>query len=412
MMGGVPLSYNMGDHSQLPPVMDIACFLPLGSNDTSPVRLMGVKLYQTHKKKIYLLNQPVRQKVGEFNDSLKHLRSGVDVIDDLQLWASRRVHLLPNDERNLFAITNNETIEATGYNNVRDSINVRYISTFKNIRVVKSINVGCHAIGEFDDLKKGMLKKLPRRGFYAKDMMIKLTSNICTALNLTNNTRGIIKDILYRDTDGSYKGYVKNTTLDNIILMIHIPSWKGVQINANMKLNYQDNWIPIAAITLSCDKFCCKRTMLPVTVAKADSCYCLQGLTAGDKQMIKRVLLHWSVAQEGLWPNLFYVGASRAEEKHNFALENDISGSDLMKIGNYPSVLKQQNELADLATKAMEFRLEINATKIAFKHEIQWFIDTIRDRLQLIPETENLRKEITIHCLEQWQKSLDDVIYD
>jgi hypothetical protein len=330
----------------------------------------------------------------------------------LLLWSSRRVNFLPVDEKKLFAITDNETIEATGYNSVRDSINVKYISSFQNIRVVKSINVGCHAIGECDDLKKGMIKKLPRKGYYGKDMMVKLTSNICTALNLTNNARGIIKDILYRDTDGGYKGYVKNAPIENIILMIHIPSWGGKQINEQMKINNQENWIPISAITLGCKKFCCKRTMLPVTVAKADSCYCLQGLTAGDKQIIKRVLLHWSVSAEGLWPNLFYVGASRAEEKHNFALANDISESDLVKIGTYPSVKKQQDELADLAAKAMVFRLEINATKSAFKIEIQWFIDKIQERLLLIPDTEILRKEITIRCLEQWQKSLDDVILD
>jgi hypothetical protein len=49
----------------------------------------------------------------------------------------------------------------------------------------------------------------------------------------------------------------------------------------------------------------------------------------------------------------------------------------------------------------MVFRLEINATKLAFKIEIQWVIDKIKNKLLLIPETENLRKDITIRCLEQ-----------
>jgi hypothetical protein len=65
--------------------------------------------------------------------------------------------------------------------------------------------------------------------------------------------------------------------------------------------------------------------MLPLTVAKADSCYCLQGLTVGDKQIIKRISIHWTVLQEGFWPNLLYIGSSRAEEKYDLALENDIS---------------------------------------------------------------------------------------
>jgi hypothetical protein len=50
-----------------------------------------------------------------------------------------------------------------------------------------------------------------------------------------------------------------------------------------------------------------------------------------------------------------------------------------LKIGTYPLVKKQQDKLADLAAKAMVFRLEINATKSAFKIEIQWVIDKIKD---------------------------------
>jgi hypothetical protein len=83
-----------------------------------------------------------------------------------------------------------------------------------------------------------------------------------------------------------------------------------------------------------------------------------------------------------------------------------------VKIGTYPSVKKQQDELADLAAKAMVFRIEINATKSAFKFEIQWVIDKIKERLLLLPQTENLRKDTTLLCLDQWQKSLDDVIFN
>ena len=67
--------------------------------------------------------------------------------------------------------------------------------------------------------------------------------------------------------------------------------------------------------------------MFPVTVAKADSVYCLQGLTAGDRKEIKRILLHWTSKGEALWPNIFYVGASRAEELHNFSLAGDITAA-------------------------------------------------------------------------------------
>jgi hypothetical protein len=60
----------------------------------------------------------------------------------------------------------------------------------------------------------------------------------------------------------------------------------------------------------------------------------------------------------------------------------------------------------------MVFRLEINASKVAFKIEIQWFIYTIKERLLLLPESESQRKEIIIQCLEQWQTSLNEIVYE
>ena len=114
--------------------------------------------------------------------------------------------------------------------------------------------------------------------------MVKLTCNLCISLGLTNNTRGIIRDILYRNNDGSYGGYNPDANLDEIILMIEISNYNGEQINDQMIINGQFNWLPITPRKLMCDckSKCCSRYMFPVAVAKADSIYCLQGLTVGD----------------------------------------------------------------------------------------------------------------------------------
>ena len=61
LMGGVLVSINLGDHNQLPPVLDTACFAPAGN---SVVATMGSLLYNAHKTTVYLLDQNVRQQVG------------------------------------------------------------------------------------------------------------------------------------------------------------------------------------------------------------------------------------------------------------------------------------------------------------------------------------------------------------
>jgi hypothetical protein len=102
--------------------------------------------------------------------------------------------------------------------------------------------------------------------------------------------------------------------------MVEIPNYSGPPLNDLMEGHGQKSLI--AAVTLSCDANChCKRKMFPVVPGKADSVYCLQGLTAGDNKSIERVLLHWTCDAEARWPNILYVGASRAEDGSNFALK-------------------------------------------------------------------------------------------
>lgn len=162
-------------------------------------------------------------------------------------------------EKELFSLSNCETVEGTCFNKDRDTINQNFIKLFNNVRVIQSENNGIHAT-KLNDLKQGQIKSLPRKGFYAPGMMIKLTCNICITYNLTNNSRGIIRDIIYRTEDGiGFGGYDPKASLDDIILMVEISNYSGPQLNNNMEENNQLNWIPIIARELSCTCSNCKR---------------------------------------------------------------------------------------------------------------------------------------------------------
>lgn len=338
------------------------------------------------------------------SNSSNHLK------EDLQLWSQRKRNFFNFTEKQLFSIGNCETVDGTCFNKDRDNINRDFIKLFDSVRVIQSYNQGTHAT-KLNHKRQGMIKNLPRKGFYAPGMMIKLTCNICIFYGLTNNSRGIIRDILYRDNNNiRYGGYNPDASLEDIILMVEISNYTGPQLNNQMIDHKQSNWIPIIARKLQCECKNCCRNMFPVVVAKADSVYCLQGLTVGDNKLIKRVVLHWSSSGEARWPNIFYVGASRAEKLSNFALANDLSESDLAKIGTYQSVINQRKEMNELCEIAYQLRESSDVTIEKYIYEINWLMNYVDNKLV----TNNLpncnKKEVITTCINQWRTSINNFV--
>jgi hypothetical protein len=414
-MGGLLWSMNLGDHCQLPPVCDRACFeLPKPGIQTSVVSTLGSQVYAQHRSTVFLLDTNVRQQVGgAFVDSLKHLRSGIlgtdaDILQrDSVFWLSRRRIYLSPQEQQEFSMSNDRTVEATCYNKERDEINNAYVKKFPRNRAIRARNRGMHAT-QLNHKKAGMIKNLPNWGIYSPGMMVKITCNLCVKLGLTNNTRGTLRDVLYLDRDtGRYGGYVAGAPLEDIILMVEIPNYTGPPLNDLMETYGQKSWIPISPVKLACDAGChCTREMFPIGVAKADSVYCLQGLTAGDGKPIERVVLHWSSKAEAKWPNIMYVGGSRAEKETNFALADDIAVDDLKKIGCYPAVIKQQNEMNDLKFIALRFRNSIDYTQNTFASHIEWIIDRVREQENSLDHHDEKTQTI-LACMNQWEQSLE-----
>jgi hypothetical protein len=415
-MGGIPMSMLLGDHCQLPPVLERACFLGAPSAvGRNMVAALGRLNYQAHRNTPFFLDKNVRQQGDNgLKERLGRLRTG-ECIDnpeklqeDADFWATRRLQFLPEAERQRFSLTDDKTVEATCFNKTRDSINQEYAQQFTDIRAVRSDNTGRHATSKGLP-KEGMLKNVPLCGHYAPGMMIKLTSNLCVDLGLTNNARGILRDVVYLDrASGLYGGYRPDASLDEILLMVEIPNYSGPPLNNLMEDHDQKSWIPIAAVTLTCDANChCKRTMFPVVPGKADSVYCLQGLTAGDTKSIQRVLLHWTSEAEARWPNILYVGASRAEEVCNVAIKNDISKIELKKVGSYSAVVEQRKEMDDLKEKAIEFRKTIDATQETFASHIQWIIEYVRQN-ETNFENNDDSKHIILSCMTQWEQSMEE----
>ena len=115
--------------------------------------------------------------------------------------------------------------------------------------------------------------------------------------------------------------------------------------------------------------------------------------------MIKNLKLTWTSAAEGKMPNSLYVGATRAEKISNLAFTNAISIDDLSKIGKYPSVLRQRQELQILTDIAMHIRQNIDATVYTYVTEIQWLINPKQNA-------------VIVQCSQSvWQRQTLSIVY-
>ena len=109
---------------------DSPCFESVDVNSTKPVQLLCSVLYQRHKERLFLLDQNVRQQQESiFVFTLKRIPYGTPGRDpsftdtDLSFWNDRRLRFLSPEEKQLFDLRNNQTVDATGFNKDRDNIN-------------------------------------------------------------------------------------------------------------------------------------------------------------------------------------------------------------------------------------------------------------------------------------------------
>ena len=446
--GGLPLVLVFGDHKQLPPVLD----RPLPDDAAAnAVAQFGHAAYAALEEN-FVLTQPVRQNAGgRLIKSLTHLRDGTagddaNVDGELEFLGSRRLAfcVTSEEDRRLWGLPNNETLVATCYNKDRDEVLLSYIEIRENMHVVRARVQGTHAVAR-DHAKAGMVKAIQRTNFVSVGMMVKLKVNFLPERGLYNNARGIIRDILYPGgLDGS-QGYNPEQLP---ILLIEFKEYTGAPMNsamgrrcvrwreANAKAQAEGStppkcdclecrrrlWVPVAPIKRVCDCRSCSREGPPVVCAKADSVHSCQGLTGGDDKALKRIILRWNAQAEALWPGILYVGASRPEKEHNFALDFDISRSDLKKVGASARWRKQHAEVERIheaarvlceTNESLDERSAVgDATECPWGSRQDFFFRLtsfcLSAKAQLDAKQdlgEAIKKEVE-DCLGQWQASL------
>jgi hypothetical protein len=101
-----------------------------------------------------------------------------------------------------------------------------------------------------------------------------------------------------------------------------------------------------------------------------------------------------------------YVGGSRAEKETNFALADHIAVDDLKKVGCYPDVIKQQNEMIDLKLIAVRFSNSIDYSQNTFASHIDWIVDRVREQENSLGHHDEKTRTILV-CMNHWEQSLE-----
>ncbi|MCG3771450.1 MAG: hypothetical protein JW384_02636 [Nitrosomonadaceae bacterium] len=274
---------------------------------------------------------------------------------------------------------------------------------------MKAVCAGVHAIAA-NHQKAGPLKSIPRLSCLAIGMMVKVTTNYIPELGIFNNARGTVVDIIYEH------GYDPEASDVHPVVVVNLPDYTGPPMSAEFGLNGRGKWIAFTAVTKICDCFSCSRVGLPVVCAKADSIHSLQGLTVGPEKGIKRLLIHWSSKAEGLWPGIFYVGTSRAQDSGDVAVAFDVTSELLSCIGKSKGWQELHDEVCRLELKAREFRELMKGRHVAegtqwgsardLAERVKWMIDTIGPKTAANMSIPATNKSAISQCLDQWNKSL------
>jgi len=343
--GDIPVVVMFGDDYQLPPVLDSPVYR---CRSKSTIAMRGSIIWKQFDKCINL-KTVVRQNESE-GDLKKFLIAIRDykVTNDQVLWLQKfqwedliRLHgsnfEQSFEEGALYLYSTKREVNEHNRSKL-EAIN-KFVPVIKSSAECK----GKHALSVTEDKNGGLAKHI----FLAEGCKVFLTSNLCISFGLFNGSPGVIRHIIY--VDGN-KPQLINSRPNFVI--VEFPSYSGPAfVDFNPKL------VPIVPIGRPVDCSCsgCTRLQLPLRVGFATTIHRSQGMTIGQGQPNRYVVIHpGKESFEKKSPGARFVAFSRAKSSGSatiypdFALhKNFLSNNDLLCI-------KVDNELTRERNKEIE----------------------------------------------------------
>ena len=90
-------------------------------------------------------------------------------------------------------------------------------------------------------------------------------------------------------------------------------------------------------------------------------------MSVGNGESIQRVVFHWDREAEGKWPNIFYVGCSRAKTENCLLLRKPIIQHALRSIGTSDSYRRKKAEIDRITNETYILREQLQQQGIGTK---------------------------------------------
>jgi hypothetical protein len=285
--GGIPFIMSSGDCMQLPPVGAKAHYDT--SNPTDKNKACGIGRLEfkeflhgsgplddaeaPSRSVTVVMDNVFRQDDGEFKKVLSEMRDGAVTYESAQLCMTRRLSVLPPQERALFE---REALHVFPTWNRTHAITKRYLLHLcgDNAPVAKITSKYSYPRGR---KRKNHVKdelKWPVRLAVCKGAKVMLLTNYVVEEDLKNGSMGTVVDIVYDSPGGPTD---PNSNL--LYIVVDFPH-STVPPDEAWDSNNPTH-IPVPVATQRCEAKCCSQTTVPLRVCKAISIYKSQGMTVG-----------------------------------------------------------------------------------------------------------------------------------
>ena len=395
--GGYPFFYSWGDFNQLPPVCQTSCVKYNQPVSGSPCDALGRLAFSDFinpppdaqvESTIVFMEDVKRTSDAVHLDFCDRVRKGNMRIEEARHIKEHCLDKLPADTKQQF---DKDGIHLVPFWKMAHPIVANYLSNQLTAPIAK-LRAHTHTDKQSKRICHLNDTSLPLLNALCVGAIVILLKNMMVELNLMNGAVGYVRDICYRHKDGP------NQPMGNkhpdMYVVVEFPLCTNT---TPMIPNKPATWIPIYPVEERCEK--CKRctiTAIPLRVCKALSVQKSQGMTVGEGEMFKKVIMYLLEQQERQTPGIELTAASRVKKGTDLAFGNDSSKITLEMVQNIGRSQASQdrrqfiNTLKEMAgdSKSRTMHriadLDPSSNKTyegGARYLMDWFKRTVADRL-------------------------------
>jgi len=187
---------------------------------------------------------------------------------------------------------------------------------------------------------------LPIRNLLCVGVTVMVLKNYVVEENVMNGSVGTVKEMHFKNPEGD----ANPDPTDYIV--VDLPTSK---LSRAILPGKPSTWIPISRAQSRCENNCCSISAFPLQICRALTIHKSQGMTIGDGEQFKKVIVH--LPDNARCPGLPLVACSRSKKANDLAIGNkleEMSKREIQQIGSTKAYQARRAFLKTLSDKEEE----------------------------------------------------------